>query len=76
MVTRSGGPEEIVTHQENGWIVDKNSPAAIVDGLEYLIANPDTCAGLASKAKDKVANVFSMDAMLEKYEDIYLESCK
>jgi glycosyltransferase involved in cell wall biosynthesis len=75
MVTRSGGPEEIVTHQENGWIVDKNNPAAIVDGLEFLIANSTICAGLATKAKDKVVNEFSMDAMLEKYEDIYSECC-
>jgi glycosyltransferase involved in cell wall biosynthesis len=75
IVTRSGGPEEIVEHQENGWIVDKGSPDAIVDGLEYLVANPDICAGLSNNAKEKVTNVFSMDSMLEKYEKIYSESC-
>ena len=75
IVTRSGGPEEIVTHKENGWIVDKGNPAAIVDALELLSANPDICAALSKKAKEKVVDVFSMDAMLQKYEKIYSKLC-
>lgn len=73
IVTRSGGPEEIVTHQENGWVVDQGNPVAIVDGLEFLSANPDVCVDLSNNAKEKVVNVFSMDAMLEKYEKTYSE---
>jgi glycosyltransferase involved in cell wall biosynthesis len=75
IVTRSGGPEEIVTHQENGWIVDKGNPAAIVDALELLGAHPDICANLSIKGKEKAVNRFSMDAMLGKYENIYAEFC-
>ena len=73
IVTRSGGPEEIVTHRENGWIVDRGNPAAIVDGLEFLSTNPEVCADLSKNAKEKVVNVFSMNAMLEKYEKTYSE---
>jgi len=75
VVTSSGGPEEIVTHQENGWMVDKGNPAAIAAALEYLGANPDICADISKKAKEKVVNVFSIAAMLEKYEKIYSNYC-
>ena len=75
IVTSSGGPEEIVTHQENGWMVDKGNSAAIAAALEYLGANPDICADISKKAKEKVVDVFSMDSMLEKYEKIYSNYC-
>ena len=75
IVTNSGGPEEIVTHRENGWVVDKGNPAAIADALKFLGANPDVCADLSVKAKEKVDDVFGMDAMLQKYDKIYSESC-
>ena len=35
IATRSGGPEEIVTHQEDGWLVEKDNPAAIAEAISH-----------------------------------------
>ena len=71
IATRSGGPEEILTHQEDGWLVEKNDPAAIVEALGILSSDPECRAQLSSKAKLKVDSTFGLSAMLEVYQKLY-----
>jgi glycosyltransferase involved in cell wall biosynthesis len=71
IVTRSGGPEEIVTHGENGWIVEAGSPQAIADAIVLLSAREDLCACLAKKGKDHAVSVFDMSVMINSYQRLY-----
>ena len=73
LVTRSGGPEEIVTHAENGWMVDVGSPQALAVGLESLSANPELCGKLARKGKQHAVETFDIKAMVAAYEAVYEE---
>ncbi len=71
IATRSGGPEEIVTHQEDGWLVEKNDPAAIAEAISTLSRDPECRARLSSNAKLKVDSTFGLSAMLDAYQKLY-----
>jgi glycosyltransferase involved in cell wall biosynthesis len=71
IVTRSGGPEEIVTHGETGWLIDPGNPEAIVEALEKLAADKELCARLAANGRDHATRAFGIDAMLKAYQALY-----
>jgi len=73
VATRSGGPEEIITHGENGWLVEPGNPHAIADALEMLAADNVLCRSLSMAGKAHVTKTFGMETMLSAYEDIYEE---
>ena len=71
IVTRSGGPEEIVSHKENGWLVEAGSAMAIVEAIEKLVNEPDLRNTLAAKGQVHARQKFDVQAMLESYQKIY-----
>ena len=71
VVTRSGGPEEIVTHAENGLLVDVASAPQIADAIALIAHDTALKARLAQKARADVVARFSLDAMLRAYENLY-----
>lgn len=71
VVTRSGGPEEIVSHDENGLLVDVASAPQIADAIELIVHDPALKARLVQKARAHVVARFGMDAMLRAYDDLY-----
>ena len=71
IVTRSGGPEEIVTHGNNGLLVDVGDTKAIADAVDSLGANLELRTTLAAKARKHVIETFDLSVMLAKYESIY-----
>lgn len=71
IATRSGGPEEIVTHQEDGWLVEKNDPAAIAQAISILSRDSECRVRLSSNAKLKVDSTFGLPAMLDAYQKLY-----
>jgi glycosyltransferase involved in cell wall biosynthesis len=71
IATRSGGPEEIVTHQQDGWLVEKNNPAAIAEAVRKLSENPESREMLSNNAKQKVNTTFGLAVMLDAYQALY-----
>lgn len=71
IATRSGGPEEILTHQEDGWLVDKANPAAIAEAIIKLSDDSKCRVQLSKNAKRKVDSTFDLMAMLGAYEKLY-----
>ncbi|WP_179957718.1 glycosyltransferase [Exilibacterium tricleocarpae] len=71
LVTRCGGPEEIVSHGENGWMVPPGDPAALAQALAQLIADAGLSHKLGAAGLAHVRNTFDVQAMLNGYEAIY-----
>lgn len=76
VATRSGGPEEIVSHLENGVLVEPCSPDGICDMLINLYHNVSLAKSLVKEALDKVQRVYSADTMLNRYANLYQTVCK
>lgn len=71
IATRSGGPEEIVAHQEDGWLVEKDDSAAIAEAIGILSDDPERRALLSRNAKIKVDKSFGLATMLNAYQTLY-----
>ncbi|MFT3929926.1 MAG: glycosyltransferase family 4 protein [Spongiibacteraceae bacterium] len=71
MVTRCGGPEEIVTADEDALMVAADAQA-IAEGLLKLLSDRALSERLAACARKHVAEKFDMNSMLVQYERLYL----
>jgi len=71
LVTRCGGPEEIVEHNKTGWMVDVGKPSALAGGLLALIGNGALEERLALAGREHVNKVFSANIMVEAYRGVY-----
>lgn len=70
VVTRSGGPEEIVRHEDNGLLVDVGSPDQIAAAIER-IAGDAALRQLLSANASRAAVRFGETAMIADYEALY-----
>lgn len=71
VVTRSGGPQEIVTHGQDGWMVDAGKPEAIAEALSILATNAELCAQLAQNGREHAKATFGLSTMLDAYQELY-----
>jgi len=71
VATRSGGPEEILAHLKNGWLVEKDDPAAIAEAISKLSDDQECRETLSSNAKQKVDKTFGLTVMLGEYQKLY-----
>lgn len=71
IVTRCGGPEEIVAPGENGLMVEPNNPEAFAKGLMLYIESPELRQRMAASGKVHVEKVFSLNKMLDLYQNEY-----
>jgi glycosyltransferase involved in cell wall biosynthesis len=74
VVTKSGGPEEIVDDRQTGLMVPPADPASLAQGICEVLENPALARELAIKGQEKVASTFSLSSMVTKYEALY-QSC-
>lgn len=71
VVTKSGGPEEIVDNYVNGILVDKEDPLEIVSGIEKIVSGKVNTSQMVDYAYLTVKTTYSLDAMIKRYTEIY-----
>jgi glycosyltransferase involved in cell wall biosynthesis len=73
VVTRSGGPEEIVSTGETGLVVDVGSPDKLAAAIEAINQNRDLFMSLSCAGLELVKERFSLNAMMDSYRKLYLK---
>lgn len=73
VVTDCGGPTEIVTDGVTGLVVPPCAPRAMADAIVRLANDRSLRNCLAANGKARAKDVFSLDRMLERYEQLYEE---
>jgi len=71
IATRCGGPEEILQHLNTGYLVPVEKPDQLAAAINYLLENPALAAQLASAGQEHMRNTFSLNAMLQAYQQRY-----
>lgn len=71
VATRSGGPEEFITHEINGWLVDPDNPQCIAEAMKKLSSNDKLRRKIAMAGQQQVNNAFDVKSMVSAYEEIY-----
>ena len=76
IATRSGGPQEIITHNENGYLVDIDAPQQIADAVKKLVNDSDLSQRLAQAGQNHAIKTFDIKNMINSYEEIYKNFCR
>jgi glycosyltransferase involved in cell wall biosynthesis len=71
VVTRSGGPQEVVEDGRTGLLVPPADADALADKVCELLNNPQRAAELARTAQAKVDEAFTLQKMIAHYQDLY-----
>lgn len=71
VATRCGGPEEILTHEETGWLVNPDNPRALAEAMLRLSSNDTLAQKLAAAGQYHSRACFGIDAMVNSYQQIY-----
>jgi len=71
LATRAGGIPEIVTNEENGWLVDKADTAGLARKLLELARNKEPLERAARRAHDVTCPQFSLERFQAKVQDCY-----
>jgi glycosyltransferase involved in cell wall biosynthesis len=74
VVTRSGGPQEIIEDRHTGLLVSPADPDALAASICELLKDPGLAANLARNARREVEGRFSLARMIKQYETVY-ERC-
>jgi glycosyltransferase involved in cell wall biosynthesis len=69
--TRCGGPEEIIQDGIDGYLVEKNSPAALARKITDCLNDSSNLKLVAIKAKRKVKENFALELMIDNYLNLY-----
>ncbi len=74
IATRTAGPLELVTAEENGLLVEIGDPAALAAGITALVkAGPETWRDLAENGRHAVAQHHTEEAVVTAYLDLYAD---
>lgn len=73
IATKSGGPEEIITDNVNGVLVEPGSPVDTATQIRLLAQDRDLQSRLVRVARESVSSRFTLHSMIERYEGLYAE---
>ncbi len=73
VATRSGGPEELLAHDQTGVLVEPGSANALTEGLWRLAHDPATADRMGAAARRRALETFSVEGMVANYEHLYHE---
>lgn len=71
IATTVGGVPEVITHQENGWLIPPNNVTALTDAVIYLLQNPSERHRLGANGQKRVKNSFDAEFTAQKTINLY-----
>jgi len=71
IVTRSGGPQEIVMHEQTGLMVEPGNPEQIAQALITLSDNHQLFHRIAQAGNEHAIDTFGIEKMLDAYQKLY-----
>lgn len=71
VATKVGGIPEIITHGENGLLVEPGNSAALAGSIERLLQNAELCCKMGKNARARAENAFSIEQMVEQTLQCY-----
>ena len=72
VVTRCGGPEEVIDDGQTGALVPPADPEALAGKICELLADPARAEALGEAARAKAHRLYSLEQMIRQYESLYL----
>ena len=73
VVTDVGGLRELITHDENGFVIEPDNPHALADKIIQLLDDPVLARRMGDKSREVVTRHFTMDLMVRKTTALFYE---
>jgi len=73
VATDVGGNSEIVIDGVTGYLVPKENAEVLADKILRLLKNSDEAVSFGLKGHERVNRLFSLEAMVNNYLNLYLE---
>jgi glycosyltransferase involved in cell wall biosynthesis len=73
VATRVGGIPELIGDGVHGLLVEPRDPPALAAALARLLGDPRLGKQLGSQARERQLAEFGIDAMVRRFEDLYVE---
>jgi len=70
IATKCGGPNEIIHHGVDGFLVEKQDPQAMAEQIKQLIDSPDLSRSVPEKALETVNANYTKEAITKEFEKI------
>ena len=74
VITDVGGNRELVNHGENGLLIPPRDPQALADNVLTCLEQTERTQKIGQNAKETVLTLFSLDRMINNYQDLYEEA--
>lgn len=71
IATAVGGNTEVVLHPRTGLLVAPRDPASMAEAMLSLARDPELRSKMGQAGRDRVAERFSLTAMIKRYEQLY-----
>jgi len=71
VVTRSGGPEEIVEDGRSGILVPAGDPESLARAVIHVLQQPEMARTMGQEARTRTERAFSLSRMIRDYENLY-----
>lgn len=71
VVTRSGGPEEMIRDGRDGFLVPPADVDSLAAKISALLEDPGSAAALSHEARASITNKFSIIRMIDAYSALY-----
>lgn len=71
VATNVGALPELVVEGQTGWLMPPQQPAALAEALARFVTQPALGVEFGAAGRQRVARQFSLDAMLQRYADLY-----
>ena len=73
IATRVGAIPSVITHGENGLLVEPRDTKGLRDAIASLFSDPARCRLMGERAHDWVSQTYTADAMALNYREMYEE---
>ena len=71
VVTDVGGCGELIVHERNGFLVPPENPAALAEGMVYLLDHPDVMEQFAAAARQDISEKYEAAVVANRWQEIY-----
>lgn len=69
----TGGIPEMVAHQKNGYIAESQNARQLVEGIQWVLENPERYQQLSQAARATILNDYSYEKVAAKYLELYTQ---
>jgi glycosyltransferase involved in cell wall biosynthesis len=71
VATRVGGNPEVIIHEKNGLLANKEDPNDLAENILFLLSDEEAAERMGVQARKDVENQFALERMVERYQVLF-----